>query len=265
MKAPVIFLGDRIFLSRYGSRYSSLQIFKKARRVVSCSNIGLSSGDWRSASAIYKALPTDQSFRHIYHSRLLVKVREANSPKFFSWREIQRKPSMFYKRPFSFTPDWNQIDEDCRIINRFKPGLVTVGGDWLDILIAQSNSNLIDEVLGELTMRCPGVAGKMILLTFDFKSNVLELVKNYGLSGVAMPINILDIADEGVSKSLSLVKASTKLYGVHCLAGGVIPQRAGIEFALNIVGAESCFIGATKSYQVRELISHGNDFGCAKQ
>ncbi len=76
MDKPILYLGDRGFLKRYGSPYTAQQVEGIARRVLTSSGLGLASGDWPTAKAVSNALAGGPRTRHIYHSRFLMRVTE---------------------------------------------------------------------------------------------------------------------------------------------------------------------------------------------
>lgn len=254
---PTIYLGDRGFLKRYGSTYTREQIQDKACEVLEGSELGLASGDWVSAMAISKAVNHEYSFRHCYHSRFLIRVFSRLSNTYLSTRQVQGARQQYMScTTCRFFPDKRQIDQDIHIINHFKPGLISVGGDWLDILLAQGEINLAREICEEMQSRIYKASVCKVLLTFNLTAQHLSFMECFDFCGVLVPINIVDRQSEEAGACLDYVKAERAIYALHCLAGGVIALEPALDYAFNHVGVRACIVGARQSMHINELMSY---------
>lgn len=252
---PTIYLGDRGFLKRYASPYSCAEIEAWAREVLNRSCLGLASGDVASATAIGRAVSASFNPWHLYHSRFLIKVCDKVTGNLFSLNEIQRTPRHFYRPAhYRFMPDVDQIDEDIDIINRFKPGLVSVGGDWLDILLAQGETELIAQIFHRITSRTNSARVCWLMLTFNLSERCLELLDRMTFCGVLTAVNILQMDCDITTAKLAAIKQRCPLYALHCLAGGVIPLEPALDYALNHVGVAACVVGAGRPAHITELM-----------
>lgn len=252
---PTIYLGDRGFLKRYGSPYSCTEIEAWAREVLNGSRLGLASGDVASATAIDRVVNASFNPRHLYHSRFLIKVCDKVTGKPFSVKEIQRVPGHFYRPAhYRFMPDVDQINEDIDIINRFKPGLVSIGGDWLDILLAQGETELIEQIFHQVTSRTNSAQICWLMLTFNLSERCLQLLDRMNFDGLLTAVNILQMNCDMTIAQLETIKQCCPIYALHCLAGGVIPLMPALDYALNHVGVAACIVGAGRAAHITELV-----------
>lgn len=249
MDESILYLGDRGFLKRYGSPYSAQQVERIARRVLANSGLGLASGDWPTAKAVSNALAGGPRTRHIYHSRFLLRVTEQATGQSVSVRQVQANPAHYYIAPgYTFAADAQQIAEDLDIIRCCQPGLVTLGGDWLDILLAQQQYALLDAILRQMEAVIP--AASRILLGFHPCAGFLQVLRERSFAGAAVPVNLLNMQ---CASYLRQIKARSRLYAVHCLAGGDIPLEPALDYAFHHRQVDACIVGATRAVHIEAL------------
>lgn len=252
MDEPIVYLGDRGFLKRYGSPYSAQQVERIARRVLAGSGLGMASGDWPTAKAVSNALAGGSQARHIYHSRFLLRVTEQATGQRVSARQVQANPAYYYTAPgYIFAADAQQIAEDLKIIRCCQPGLVTLGGDWLDILLAQQQYALLDTILRQ--MEAGSAATSRILLGFHPNVGFLQVLRERSFAGAAVPVNLLSMQCASYSGYLRQIKARSRLYAVHCLAGGDIPLEPALDYAFHHRQVDACIVGATRALHIEAL------------
>lgn len=252
MDEPILYLGDRGFLKRYGSPYSTQQVEAIARRVLASSGLGLASGDWPTAKAVSNALADGPRTRHIYHSRFLLRVTEQATGQGVSVRQVQANPAYYYTAPgYTFAADAQQIAEDLDIIRCCQPGLVTLGGDWLDILLAQQQYALLDAILRQMEAAIP--AASRILLGFHPSAGFLQVLRERSSAGAAVPVNLLNMQCASYAGYLRQIKARSRLYAVHCLAGGDIPLQPALDYAFHHRQVDACIVGATRTRHIEAL------------
>ncbi|AXI61428.1 hypothetical protein DLD99_13425 [Pseudomonas kribbensis] len=251
---PKIYLGDRGFLKRYGSLHTLDETRHWFRKVAQDSCLGLASGDWRTAMEINRTLDRN-SGRHLYHSRFLTNAHEKLSGRLLGVSELQRNARLYgCSREFRFSPDWRQINEDIEIIKRFRPRRVSIGGDWLDMLLEQGQNALIEEILQCLQSSVDDVEIEWLMLTFKPSRQALSLLDRFRFDGVLAPVNLLQPDCNENRVCLDEIRRHSALYALHCLAGGVIPVMPAIDYALNHMGASACVVGAGKSKHIMELM-----------
>ncbi|MCB2254001.1 hypothetical protein KTQ74_18980 [Pseudomonas chlororaphis] len=252
MDEPILYLGDRGFLKRYGSPYSARQVQAITRRVLAGSGLGLASGDWPTARAVSNALGAGAPARHIYHSRFLLRVTELATGQGVSVRQVQANPAFYYHAPgYAFVADEQQIAEDIEIIRCCRPGLVTLGGDWLDILLARQEHALLNTILEQMEAVIP--AASRILLGFHPSAGFLQLLRARAFSGAAVPVNLLNIQCATYSDYLRRIQARSRLYALHCLAGGDIPLKPALDYAFHHRRVDACIVGATRLEHIKAL------------
>lgn len=252
MDEPILYLGDRGFLKRYGSPYSAQQVEEIARRVLAKSGLGLASGDWSTAKAVSNALAGGARTRHIYHSRFLLRVTEQATGQGVSVRQIQANPEYYYTAPgYTFAADAQQIAEDLDIIHYCQPGLVTLGGDWLDILLAQQQYALLEAILQQ--MEAAIAIASRILLGFHPSAGFLQVLRERSFAGAAVPVNLLNMQCPSYAGYLRQIKARSSLYAVHCLAGGDIPLAPALHYAFHHRQVDACIVGATRTRHIEAL------------
>lgn len=254
MDEPILYLGDRGFLKCYGSAYSAQQVEGIARRVLASTGLGLASGDWPTAKAVSNALAGGQRARHIYHSRFLMRVTEQATGQGVSVRQVQANPVYYYSAPgYIFAADVQQIAEDLDIIRCCQPGLVTLGGDWLDILLAQQQYILLDAILQQMEAVIP--AASRILLGFHPSASFLQVLRERSFAGAAVPVNLLSMQCASYAGYLRQIKARSRLYAVHCLAGGDIPLEPALDYAFHHRQVDACIVGATRTRHIEALMA----------
>ncbi|NCE92112.1 hypothetical protein [Pseudomonas sp. L13] len=252
MDEPILYLGDRGFLKRYGSPYSAQQVEGIARRVLATSSLGMASGDWPTAKAVSNALAGGPRTRHIYHSRFLLRVTEQATGQGVSVRQVQANPAYYYTaRGYTFTADAQQIAEDLEITRCCKPGLVTLGGDWLDILLAQQQYGLLETILRQMEAAIP--TASRILLGFHPSAGFLQVLRERPFAGAAVPVNLLNMQCPSYAGYLRQIKARSRLYAVHCLAGGDIPLEPALDYAFHHRQVDACIVGATRTQHIEAL------------
>ncbi|WP_044875315.1 hypothetical protein [Pseudomonas sp. LFM046] len=255
VQAPHIYLGDRGFLKRYGSPYSAREVESIVRQVLDGSGLGVASGDWPSALAVSRALGGRPANRHIYHSRFLVRIIERGTARRMSVAEVQRTPDRFYLSDgYRFEPDDEQISEDIRIVSQCLPGVVTVGGDWLDILITRNETELLEEILARMEAALPP-ATHQVLMSFRPSEAFLALLERRGGSGAAVPVNILGMQCRTSLDYLEAVRRRAPIYALHCLAGGRVPLLSALDYAFNHMQVRACIVGATQRRHIDALLS----------
>lgn len=252
MDEPILYLGDRGFLKRYASPYSAQQFEGIARRVLASSGLGLASGDWPTAKAVSNALAGGPRARHIYHSRFLLHMTEQATGRGVSVHKVQANPAYYYTAPgYTFAADAQQIAEDLAIIRYCQPGLVTLGGDWLDILLAQQQYVLLDAILRQMEPAIP--AASRILLGFYPSAGFLQVLSERSFAGAAVPVNLLNMQCASYTGYLRQIKDQSRLYAVHCLAGGDIPLAAALDYAFHHRQVDACIVGATRTRHIEAL------------
>ncbi|MFF7106599.1 hypothetical protein [Pseudomonas sichuanensis] len=252
MDEPIVYLGDRGFLKRYGSPYSVHQVERIARRVLASSGLGLASGDWPTAIAVSNALAGGPRMRHIYHSRFLIRVTEQATGQGVSVHQVQANPAYYYTAPgHTFAADAQQIAEDLDIIRCCQPGLVTLGGDWLDILLAQRQHVLLDVILRQMEKAI--TPASRILLGFHPSTGFLQVLRERSFVGAAVPVNLLNMQCASYAGYLRQIKARSRLFAVHCLAGGDIPLKPALDYAFYHRQVDACIVGATRKRHIEAL------------
>ncbi|MFJ3521401.1 hypothetical protein ACIPO9_02900 [Pseudomonas sp. NPDC090203] len=252
MDEPILYLGDRGFLKRYDSPYSAQQVERIVRRVMASSGLGVASGDWPTAKAVSNALAGGLRTRHIYHSRFLLRVTEQATGQSISARQVQANPAYYYTASgYTFAADPQQIAEDLDIVRCFHPGLVTVGGDWVDILLAQQQYALLDSILRQMEAIIP--AASRILLGFHPSAGFLHVLSTRSFAGAAVPVNLLNMQCGSYGGYLRQIKARSRLYAVHCLAGGDIPLEPALDYAFHHRQVDACIVGATRTRHIEAL------------
>lgn len=260
MDEPILYLGDRGFLKHYGSPYSAQQVEGIARRVLASSGLGLASGDWPTARAVSNALAGGPRARHTYHSRFLIRVTEQATGQGISVRQVQANPTYYYTGPgYTFCADAQQIAEDLDIIRCCQPGLVTLGGDWLDILLAQQQYVLLDAILRQMETAIP--AASRILLGFNPSVGFLQVLRERSFAGAAVPVNLLNIQCASYAGYLRQIKDRSRLYAVHCLAGGDIPLEPALDYAFNHLQVDVCIVGVPAGGRVPSGQAGGRNLG----
>ncbi len=246
-----IYIGDRAFLHRYGSSMEEHQI-REIYKISLDNGFGICSGDLRTA----KIANSVKGSRFIYHSRFLIRVFDRLHGYEISESYIQSKISDFYgNKRYRYSVNYEQIYNDIYILNNYSPEIVTIGGDWLDILVSIERWDLISSILSFFDNDKSRIK---FVLTFNPTIKLLDYID--GFDGVIVPLNILNMKDD-YNNTIKTIARNKKLMALHILAGGLLPVSESLDYVFNHLNVDGAIIGTGNKLHISEILSNCENLG----
>lgn len=240
-----IYIGDRAFLHRYGSALKLHQI--KGLYKFSLNNgLGICCGDLRTATLASSI----KNSEFIYHSRFLLRSFHASNNYEISESYLQSKINFLYgNEDYIYSINHEQIYNDIHILENYTPSIVTIGGDWLDILISIKKWDLISSIL---SLFKSDICKVKLILTFKPTTELKEHIEDF--DGIILPLNILNM-DDSYTKTIRDLKENKLLFALHVLAGGILPLNESLDYLFNHVEVDGAIIGTGKKQHIEEILS----------
>jgi len=282
---PRVNLGDRGFLKKYGSSLSNQDILKYMQ-FAERNNMGIASGDHNTLETA--ASLNTKSF--IYHSYLPLNLGQIVLP-------IQRCQSTLYDFLYSWSPAFASndrlvgatytssshyekvLDSDAKYLHistilqekeiqeilKYKPGIVTIGGDYFDLCASLNRFDIITEVIKRYKDICLSCNSKLVLLTYMgfllyedswLKNNVgyLDgLMIPYNFSGVGMVPSRNELIDW-------VGKLNLRVIAIHTRALNRLDTISILEFLFSQNSVDLAILGSSKFSNLEENIKVVNDF-----
>lgn len=270
---PVVNLGDRGFLKRYGSKLSQLDVQNIMLHARSRANLGLAAGDLDTLIAA-RAVLAEREDPLIYHSGFLIRLTDQTidycrcmasvsafirpwAPAFVAsdplvgsvLRSSSSAPPYTYSETERLSICQITINEEFKRIRTYKPTLVSVGGDWLDTVCVLQRHDLAIEILRQFRTECDQIGAALVLLSYcgpiTLDSGLLaegsQLVDGLAVPLNAMGVGMLPTRDEFLEWALSL---AIPLIAIHPLSLGQLSPLKAFDFIHSlsvptIVGASS--------------------------
>lgn len=281
---PRVFIGDRGFLKRYGSRLTRREKSEIYRYAISRANFGLCSGDNETASILADIKMTD-NISTIYHSRFLLSlagniriqpgILAATLQDHYGCRlseEFKANDTIIsgfmnqaYHSQSLSKDDISSIEIDAKIlasdlesIRTLEPTLVTVGGDWLDLALACGLDDVICTIITELHSVARSYNSSIIIFSYMYPviPGFLSWLGMDIIKGLFCPVNLMG---NGMPPDRDAALQSTKdidklKIGMHILGGGIIPILPALDYAINHINLDAVVIGASKKNNIDNLV-----------
>ncbi|MEU4477788.1 hypothetical protein AB0F68_06935 [Micromonospora sp. NPDC023966] len=279
---PRLILGDHGFLRKYGSSLTDAQVRQNMRYAQDRADLGLTGGDLR-CLRLATTVAGATGFV-LYHTdvRFVSSGRRAHFGRCMSTLHAhlgQVAPAFLRKdpltgafvasnagyRPYRSTdrltldPAWWTAEQDR--LTRYRPHAVSVGGDYLDALLALDRFEVALDALRAYAKICRRW-GSILVLT-SYLLGVLDLRRVGPLlaccDAVMAPVNALGhgMVPDPERALRKLRNLHLPVVGMHTLASGCLPPATALPHAFASAGLAAAVVGASTREHIDELIHGG--------
>lgn len=188
---PQLYLGDHGFLAKLESSMTEDQVIASMTRMLLKAQVGLAAGDRRVVDAVLAArqrLDRDASLMihgdlRVLHSKTKIRYRYCAATTLAALNQfglnLRADPVLNFLYPVAsvagplphdftrgLTLDRESLQELCDDVLRTHPSLVTVGGDWLDMLLLLGRVDLAVEGFRLVADHARHVGSAIVLTTY---------------------------------------------------------------------------------------------------
>lgn len=290
---PTLYLGDRSFLLRHGSTLSDLEVTTRMTFFLTAYPPGgLAAGDPRTRECASAALGGDGRrlgihidiplrLNHLAAAALYPSAMAALRSLGAAWTQGKALTDLITGRFFAgyartaaladsdiarLTIDDAGFSEELNAIAHLRPGLVTVGGDWLDLLICANRTDLAATALERVFTLAREADAQVLLSTYFGPAGTaasLSLLERFDWAGILLPCNSAGIGMFPDRERALAWRRDTgyPLYAMHGLAEGelltsgqstVIEALRWLRFTAEAIGL---FVGASRCEHIAALAS----------
>ena len=284
-KFPHIFLGDRGFLDKYGRKFPD-EYIKNHYAKATVGGLGICSGDWRTAELVSSVKTNFHETVHFHHTPFLLngemsdQIRSECFSKVYSFVEGKVDPLFFqedylvgrmlhqsYRCSLANSASKIEIDvtklkKEIELINKFRPNLVSIGGDWLDYCIATNSWELIQQIFEIFDME---LDYKPFKILYSYIIHLLDrpekFIKLNNFDALLLPLNLLEEGlANGLESAQNIISKFESIFSVHPLAIGKIPVEPALNYVFGNANANHAIVGASQSNHLDELINYNKKF-----
>jgi hypothetical protein len=279
---PRLFLGDRAFLGRYGSRLSEDDIYGLMLYAWTKGGLGVSAGDELSAGAAAR-LREAKGATVLFHTPNLISLGRAENPhriasllnslagSFLSMEKIENdqiigaylrasKDEAISKREAAelIGLDNSAIKDAQTIIKRTQPSIVTYGGDWLDLCILTDRIDIIVAIESQIRQV---VNSSCALTAFTYLGacvpNLWDRLPERSFDSLLFPVNLLgDGMVPSPKRAMRWARArGVPIFATHVLALGRIPVAPALDYAVNHQSVDCAVVGCGSEAHIDNLIN----------
>lgn len=275
---PRLILGDNGFLKRYGSRLAIPEIADRIRDALDRADVGVGAGDARVLRAARRAQApwvlhhTDVAFladgRRAHFGRCMATLHAdltARAPRFAANDPLMGHFVAGFAgfRPYDadtrFTTDDALTERIVDRIQTYRPAMTTIGGDYLDALIAlgaiDAARRSIEPVL-DACRRSGSIPALTTYLAGLVDRDEMESIAE-GCAAVMAPMNELGIAMPPTKQTAreNLQQLGLPIIAMHVLAAGRLKPDRAIRSVLRTQGVAAAIIGASTPEHITQLIN----------
>lgn len=271
---PKLFLGDHGYLAKLDSTMTTEQVTASIARMVSLAEVGVTAGESRVVKAALAAMETTQPTAPLMihgdlpltlaGERLRYRRCAATLAKALGLAglDFRSDPVLGFiytvgvdAEPLDADADVTKIDYDAAQLNelvqdivRSKPAIVTVGGDWLDLLLLLDPLGHGLRGLEILKAVAQNVGAALVLTTYIGALLSPSTASHLGrlIDGLMVPINEsgVGMVPDPRAHWRWIETTGLPVIGMHLLAGSKDPLRAlnwmeSVPVDVAIVGASS--------------------------
>jgi hypothetical protein len=277
-EVPAVILGDNGFLRRYGSTLTITEISRRIRYALDRADIGISAGDERVLEAARRARApwvlhhTDVAFqadgRKAHFGRSMATLHQllkARAPEFPQTDKLMGAfvasfaRNIPYRSGAKFTMDSATTKRVRDRIHKYQPAMTTIGGDYLDALVALGAIDEARAALQPILAECRSAASIPVLTTYlaglAESRDLLRIAD--GFAAVMAPLNEIGVAmppDRDVVID-SLRRLGLPVVAMHVLAGGAIKPTPALQYALHRDRAAAVVVGASSPEHISLLMT----------
>ena len=279
VRVPKLFLGDRAFLSRYGSRFREREIESIMRRAYRQGSLGLCVSDELSARVARRLKDTHGASVLLHTPDLLTLGGRPDAGRMAGLLSHLATPLIGDKRIASdrivgrFLQDApterlssakirafigvNQ--HDLEIVHEWihiaQPDAVTYGGDWIDLCLLAGRNDVIRSISSALRQMVPASCALGILSYLG--ACVPHDLTAWDCDFLTIPINGLADGMMPTRKAALQWARSTgvPICAIHALAMGRLPPGAALGYVFNHERAACAFVGCGTVEHLEALIN----------
>ncbi len=276
---PALFLGDHGFLAKLGSELSDDEIHQRMLVALETGTVGLAGADERLlklARAAEKSVGRPVTLMH--HTDLMLKLGDTGVPYHrcaatlghvlrqtyevhpaddtvlgFLERFSRRGP-LGGDELAALTLDRSHLEQMQTLMEQFAPNVVTVGGDFLDVLLLSGRSDLVHDGLVELRRI---VGGAVLVATMYVAALVPADTAAIAplIDGFLVPVN-----SEGTAMlpdrdtAISWMEAATApILAMHTMSSGIRSPQQALDFVYQL-GVRAAVVGASRVSTIQDTI-----------
>jgi hypothetical protein len=284
---PRLCLGDHGFLKRYGSHLSLEEIRQRMSYASSLASLGLAAGDQRCLSAARSVLRAEASQPLLYHTDLPISLPSARIDfarcKATLYGALSKKTNSFirdgdplarYLTKFAaFSPyatgdverltiTERAITREITKLRRFRPGVVTIGGDWLDFAFSVGRADLAVGLFSRLRQECVSLRVPVVLVTYTgaltmAKDSVVLSPHLYDALMLAVNAKGFGMFPNPITLSRWARDIGKPVIAMHALGVGRIPPLSSLRYVFEEARVLAAVVGASTYGHIDELISAG--------
>lgn len=276
-QAPVLVLGDNGFLRKYGSTMTAAEIAETIGYALSRASVGIGAGDRRVLRAARRAKApwilhhTDVRFlagqRRSHFGRCMATLHTLllrQAPAFAATDPLMGSFVASYERfkPYTgdaaFAADDQSTEGIVTTIREYRPEVTTIGGDYLDALLAVGAFDAARLALKPIVEECRRSDSVPVLTTYLaglLSDGMLEIAADF--QAVMVPFNATGVAmapDRSTVVS-SLRRLGLPVIAMHVLAAGTVTPEEALRHAMSDGLVSSAIVGASSRPHIDRLIT----------
>ena len=253
VSVPQLFLGDHGYLAKLDSAMTVDQVKESMRGMLSTASVGISAGESRVIDAALQALDGRGGERLMIHADIPAHLRnERIRYRHLAATTVERLASFGLNcaedRVLGFLYEVGaqgmpiplkhaghlRLDEGAlqsweRDIRRAKPSMVSVGGDWLDLLLLTGREDLAFDGITRIAGVARSIGAAVLATTYVgaiVPAAILPIVQS--VDGLLVTLNSFGFGmlPTGPAHLSWLRDVSKPVVGMHVLAGGSTPDSA---------------------------------------
>jgi hypothetical protein len=276
---PALFLGDHGFNEKFGSALTDAEVRSRMELVVRHSNIGLAAGDERLLRLARQAeQAASQPVALMYHvdiplgdqrGRLRYGLCGSTLRACYEERglDLRADPVFSYLGQFDPRDELSEdrlnnvrlneaaLDQLAEQVETYRPDVITVGGDWLDMLLLKRLDELAADGLAAMG-NLAGAFGTALVVTI-YVGPLVDFVLPETAVAALVPLNESGAAmlPDRVAALGWMAKADRPFIAMHLMSGAASPRaalmRAGVVDGGSVVAA---VVGASKPQNIDDLL-----------
>ena len=285
---PRLFLGDHGFLSKYGSRMRISEIAERMHYALSLASLGLAAGDERCLKATRHATRiSDQRPCVLYHTDLalrsgakrihfgrcmasLLQMVRDWAPKFTECDPIVGSFLRYFAAYQPYGRDEigklemaeSAWEKEMERIRCFHPAVVTVGGDYLDFVLAVERFDIAQSALMLYHQLGQQLSIPLVMTSYTGYFTMDRKQKNFLsdlFDAIMVPINPMGFGMLPDSTNLlSWAHQFRKpIIAMHPIGSGQVNVGQGLAYSLEVAGAAAAIVGASTHEHIGEFVRAG--------
>jgi hypothetical protein len=278
-QVPRLILGDNGFLRKYGSTLALAEI-RALMRLASAVGAGLAAGDERCLRAAREAAADDgfvlahidarfrSGDRGAHFGRCMATLADAlarDAPDFLDTDPIMGAFVGGYRRfrPYAWEDvlrlDSQSIGSDARRMRLYRPEAISVGGDYLDALLAIGRHDLVLDALAVWREACDDIDALLVFTTYlagYVEPRVLRRVAEPA-TAILVPYNAagFGMLPTRLAVQRAVSEARRPVIAMHVLGSGRLRPAEALAAVLADEYVATAVVGASTPKHIAELLA----------